>query len=235
MIKTVIFDLDGTLLPMDAQAFERAYITSITQSVSDMVEPEKLGRALWSAAHVMVKDNDPTRINKDVYYEAFEKALDIPNFEELEPRLDAYYESDYDVVETVTKISKEMVESIRYLKDKGYEIILATNPMFPQLATDKRIRWAGLDPSDFKYITRFESSHFCKPNLNYYHEIVKICELNPHQCLMIGNDVEEDLIAKQLGMEVWLLEDNIIHRGSDILCDWRGDRKALLTHLKEVL
>lgn len=58
------------------------------------------------------------------------------------------------------------------------------------------------------------------------------CE--PHECVMIGNDVGEDMVAKELGIKVFLLTDCIINRknaditmydkgGFDELIDWLGN------------
>ena len=36
--------------------------------------------------------------------------------------------------------------------------------------------------------------------------------LDPKECLMVGNDVSEDMIAEKLGMKVFLLTDCIINK-----------------------
>ena len=61
----------------------------------------------------------------------------------------------------------------RKLSKEGYNLILATNPIFPRIATLNRIKWAGLDPDDFIYISTYENSHYSKPNIKYYEEIMK--------------------------------------------------------------
>lgn len=48
------------------------------------------------------------------------------------------------------------------------------------------------------------------------------------------NDVEEDMMTSQFGMQTWLLTDNLIHRGSDYQCDWSGSRRDLLKKIKEL-
>ena len=50
-------------------------------------------------------------------------------------------------VAVVTNLSR----TIQELKEKGYNIILATNPIFPKVATLNRIKWANLNPNDFIY------------------------------------------------------------------------------------
>ena len=110
-----------------------------------------------------------------------------------------------------------MAEIVRSLKAAGVRVALATNPVFPAIATESRIRWAGLEPEEFELYTTYENIGFCKPNLDYYREILRRMELNAADCLMVGNDVDEDMVAGQLGMEVFLLTDHLINKsGTDI-------------------
>ena len=99
-----------------------------------------------------------------------------------------------------------------WLRDAGYELVLATNPIFPQVATYSRLRWAGFQPEDFSLITTYENSTSCKPNLAYYQEILQKIGRAPSECLMVGNDVTEDLCVRELGMEAFLLTDCLINR-----------------------
>ena len=94
--------------------------------------------------------------------------------------------------------------------------MLATNPLFPAIATQSRIRWAGLSPDDFELYTTYETSHFCKPNPDYYREILEKVGCRAEECLMVGNDAAEDLAAAETGMRVFLLTPCLIDRGRDI-------------------
>lgn len=235
-IKTILFDLDGTLLPMDRDGFEKAYIGSFAAFTNEFITPEQLGTALLSATHELVSNTEKTAVNEERFFKIFRGYLEQDAYDKLHAAMDAYYDEHFDVVKEMTKVSNAMVESVAYLKSKGYDIILATNPIFPRVATDKRIAWAGLDLEDFKDVTRFEENHFCKPQLAYYQEIIEDNQLDPETCLMVGNDVEEDLIAAQLGMKTMLLVDDLIHRNPDeaIVCDWQGTREAFLDKIKEL-
>ena len=74
------------------------------------------------------------------------------------------------------------------------------------------MRWAGLDQNDFELFTTYENSRFCKPNVKYYEDILEKLELKAEECLMIGNDVREDMVTKSLGMKVFLLTDCLINK-----------------------
>ena len=97
----------------------------------------------------------------------------------------------------------------------GYKTVLATNPIFPAVATESRMRWAGLEPSDFEYYTTYENSHYGKPNLKYYEEVLEKIGAKAEECLMVGNDVTEDMVVTKLGMKVFLLTDCIINKQNE--------------------
>ena len=126
-------------------------------------------------------------------------------------------------------------EVIRQIKALGYRVILATNPLFPAIATYSRVKWAGLDPADFELITTYENSHFCKPNPDYYREILGKLALDGSACLMVGNDVGEDMIARTLGMKVFLLTDCLINKaGADIESYPHGSFPELLHYIRSL-
>lgn len=52
---------------------------------------------------------------------------------------------------------------------------------------------------------------------------------------MVGNDVREDMVAQQLGMQVFLLTDCIINKaGADISAYPHGGFDALAQYLKSL-
>ena len=122
------------------------------------------------------------------------------------------------------------------LKARGVRVALATNPIFPRIATEQRIRWAGLAPEDFVLYTTYENSPFCKPNPDYYREVARTLGVQPEECLMVGNDATEDLAAREAGMDVFLLTDCLINtKNRDISACPRGDFAALNAYLDETL
>lgn len=49
MIKTILFDLDGTLLPMDQEEFVKLYFGQLARTFAREFEPEQLTRSIWDA------------------------------------------------------------------------------------------------------------------------------------------------------------------------------------------
>lgn len=201
--KTILFDLDGTLLPMDLKEFERAYFKGLCGAIGE-IPPQELMKAVWNGVRSMAV-NDGTRTNREAFAESFVR--DGYDFYGNEERYLEYYRTDFQKcagVCPITDVSKTIVHT---LQGKGYQVAVATNPIFPQIATWSRLRWLGLTPEEFPLVTTFENSHFAKPNPKYYLEVCEKLGVSPKDCVMIGNDVEEDGCAASLGMEVFLVKD----------------------------
>ena len=234
-IDAVLFDLDGTLLPMDQDTFVKTYFEKLAAKMATVgYAPQALIDTILAGIVAMVK-NDGRETNETVFWEVFaarfgeEKCLaDKPSFEQ-------FYREDFQTVQAVCGFQPAAKDLIQTLKSRGVRVVLATNPVFPAIATESRIRWAGLQPTDFEWYTTFENSRFCKPNPAYYDEILKNLHLNPSSCLMVGNDVGEDMVAEKCGMATFLLTDCLINKtGGDISVYPHGDFSRLAQYLDEV-
>lgn len=206
MINTLLLDLDGTLLCMDTDDFTERYFEQLANKLKDYFTQEELTAILWKSIKHMIMSTDENQTNEEAFYEKFYQTVD-PSREVLQPLIDEYYETDFHKLESICKPNTYVIESIELLKSKNYNLVVATNPLFPKSAVIDRIRWAGLDEDDFSFVTSFESMHYCKPNINFYKEVLKVIGKNFSECLMVGNHVDEDMIAKEIGISTYLIED----------------------------
>ena len=215
-ITTVLFDLDGTLLPMDQESFIKAYFGGISRKLYPLgYELEKLIGAIWKGTAAMIK-NDGVLTTEEVFWRTFESIYGSGARKD-EPSFEKYYIEDFDKVKEAVGFDGRAAKVITEIKAKGLTVALATNPIFPAIATRKRIGWAGLSISDFKLITTYENSYYTKPNKKYYENILSALGVSAEECLMVGNDVTEDMVARELGMKVFLLTDCLINKnGADI-------------------
>jgi len=235
-IKAVLFDLDGTLLPMDQDVFVKAYFGGLARALAPRgYEPTSLINAIWLGTGAMVK-NDGKETNEEAFWRAFSTVFG-EKVREDEPYFDAFYRSPdgFDKVRDSLGYRSEAGEVVRLVKSLGLRPILATNPIFPSIATEKRISWAGLSTDDFELFTTYENSHFCKPNLAYYEEILEKTGLTAEECLMVGNDVGEDMICEMLGMKVFLLTDCLINKTERSVGEFsHGSFAELIEFLKKL-
>lgn len=206
MITTVMFDLDGTLLPFEQDDFVKLYfgeLCKITQPLG--YEPKTFVADIWEATGAMVK-NDGSRSNHDAFWETFRaKNTDKPN---IEPICNDFYVNEFDDVKCCLKYKISRKSLIERLHKAGLDVILATNPIFPKCAVETRLAWVGLSAEDFSYITSYENSQFSKPNPDYFTEILEKRGKSAEECVMIGNSVPEDIVpTKALGIKSYLIPE----------------------------
>ena len=229
--KAILFDLDGTLLPMDLDSFKNMYFSMLVKSISRHgYEPGPLMNAILDGIGAMFNNNGEMT-NEKAFFDVMQKAFgdkiysDIRYFQE-------FYENEFDQIRATVGFNPDAEVVIKRLKAMGYRLILATNPVFPEIATKKRIEWAGLSPCDFEFITTYENSHFSKPNNGYYEEILDKAKLSAGECLMVGNDTTDDMSVTNLGMDAFLVTDDLINKkGTDISCYKNGKLIDLLDSL----
>lgn len=233
MIDTVLFDLDGTLLPMDQEAFIKAYLGLMTAYMEPYgYEPKKLAKTIWDGTGAMVMNNG-MKTNEEVFWDLF-RSVYGPRAEDDQPLFEEFYATEFGKARTSCGFHSGAAEIVGMLKQKGIRCVLATNPLFPKVATYQRIRWAGLDPADFELVTTYENSRFCKPNPKYYREILGKIGKEPSECLMVGNDAREDTVPGEMGMQVFLLTDCLLHaEGRDISRFPQGGFEELKAFLAE--
>ncbi len=231
--KLVLFDLDGTLLPMEQDEFVKAYFALVSRAMATRgYEPKAFLNALWAGIKAMTS-NDGTAANESVYWNKFceifgEEARIEESF------LEEFYKTDFELVKPYCGYDPMAAVAVRELRAMGKRVVLATNPVFPEIATRARIRWAGLSFDDFELVTTYENSSYAKPNLSYYKEISDKLGVDPEECLMVGNDVGEDMVAKKLGMGVFLVDKCLINKENEDISKYpHGTLEDLLSFIRE--
>ena len=210
MIKAVLFDLDGTLLPMDEEYFKKIYFGEVYKKIAYLgYTLDELLKVIWYGTKAMVQ-NDGSQTNEELFWKKFIE-VHPDRLEENKANFVEFYNDIFPTLGHTCGYQPLAKDFIKALKDKGYEVIIASNPIFPIVATKARIRWAGCNPDDFKYITAYENSRFSKPNLKYYEEVLEKTGYKPDEVIMVGNDVREDMIVNKLGIDSYLITDCLLN------------------------
>lgn len=231
-IKAVLFDLDGTLLPMDQDTFIKAYLGGMAKKLAPHgYNPEEMIKAVYAGMKAMTT-NDGSKTNEVAFWDAFTSILGEEVRNDM-PIFDDFYRNEFQDVKNICGFLPEAAQTVRKLKEMGYRVALATTPMFPSIATESRIRWAGFELDDFEIFTTYENYHFCKPSLGYYKEVIEKLGVKAEECLMVGNDVGEDMVTEELGMKVFLMPADLINKvGKDISQYPQGDFADLLAYIE---
>ena len=233
-ITTVLFDLDGTLLPMDQEVFIKAYFGLLAKTLAPHgYDPQQLIQAVWTGTKAM-QVNDGSKTNEQAFWDSFCTIMGQERRQD-EALFRSFYENQFNQVRSACGFDPRAAQVVARLKEKGLKVALATNPLFPAIATENRIAWAGLKPEDFLLYTVYENSSRCKPNPDYYRDVVNALGVSPEECLMVGNDVAEDMAARKLGMEVFLLTDCVINKNNeDISAYPHGGFDELLAFIEKL-
>ncbi len=212
--QAILFDLDGTLLPMDLEVFTQTYFGLLAKRFSPE-NPKALVSAVWAGSKAMMK-NDGAMTNEDRFWSVFHSMMG-PEFHHDKAEFDAFYHTDFHRAKAVCGENPNAKAVIDLAHTKADKVILATNPLFPPCAVESRLNWIGLTSGDFDYITTYDNSGFCKPSADYYAGICKAMDLEPSRCLMVGNDLQEDARgAAQIGMSIHVVTDSLIAHDLDV-------------------
>ncbi len=236
MIKAVCFDLDGTLLPLDIDTFCRTYFGMLADKMTPYgYEKRAFIGAIMRGSQAMYQ-NDGAQTNEQVFWQSFTESLG-ERARAHEPIFSSFYEHEFDAVRAVCGFDENAALALGACKEMGLKVAVATNPLFPEIATRKRLTWAGIDPASVSFYTTYEDHCYCKPNKGYYKEVAARLEVCPEECLMVGNDVVEDMAALDAGMQVFLLvnEHLINPQGKDITIYPHGDFVDLVQYIGSLL
>lgn len=231
MFNTILFDLDGTLAPFLQDEFVHTYFKALVRRLTPMgYDGERLIQALWKGVDAMVR-NDGVFTNRQVFWEVFTRELGVQALA-LESILDDFYAREFDGVRTVLREDVDRSGLMRSLRERGYALVLATNPIFPAVAVETRLRWVGLAGTDFDWVTTYENSRSSKPSPAYYRDILARMGKQGGECLMVGNNPVDDMAARETGMEVYLVTDCLENPSSLPLDPWpRGSFRELEARL----
>lgn len=234
-INAILFDLDGTLLPMDQDLFMKYYFGSLAAKlVPHGYDMDTLVNNVWSGTKAMVMNNG-SKTNEEAFWDTFCTLVGKDCRPDM-PIFDSFYRNEFAAAKNACQPTPAVKEVVDLIKASGKRLILATNPLFPAVATENRITWAGLAKEDFELITTYENSSYCKPNPKYYVEILEKTGLKPEECLMVGNNAEEDMIAETLGMQVFLLTNCLINeKSADISKYPQGGFEELKTFITKLI
>lgn len=234
-IKAILFDLDGTLLPMDQDAFVMGYLGGLIKLLAPLgYEPKDVETALRASTRAMMTNNGEIT-NEERFWQSFSAVLG-EGIRKHGEQFERFYKEEFCKLELTCGYNPRAKEIVELARSSGARVILATSPLFPSIATETRMGWTGLNPSDFEHFTTYENSRYCKPNPIYYTNLISELGLTPDECVMVGNDVGDDMVAETVGIRCFLLTDYLINRKNVDINRYRhGDYDELEKFIKEII
>lgn len=234
--KAILFDMDGTLLPMDNDVFTKGYFKFLYKKLAKYnLNAETFSGDIWSGVAAMVK-NDGSRTNEEAFWDHF--ITKIGRAEEKDAiyaDCKEFYGKEFHEAKQFTSENPLAKVAVELAHKAAEHVVLATNPLFPMVGQRTRMSWMGLSEEDFEFVTCYESECYCKPNPQYFVEVCKRIGVTPAECLMIGNDEEEDMqAAKTAGLDCYLVTDCMIASKTKPWDGKKGTFEEMVEFLKNI-
>ena len=208
-MRGILFDLDGTLLDIDLDDFLQRYFGALSETVAKIVPDEnavpKAMEALMEATSMMMQPH-PGETNQQVFHRDWKESTGI-DLDEHWDLFEKFYDERFPLLGDGMGPHPGAHESLKTARECGLKIAIATNPIFPLKAVKGRMAWAGIDPTQVDVITSYENMYASKPHLEYFRQTAKMIDVDPSDCLMVGDDPGLDLPASDTGMRTYYVGD----------------------------
>ena len=231
-MRAVLFDLDGTLLDLDLDAFLLRYFAALERAAAPLA-PTAGGTgsfmsAIGESTRAMMKRH-PGRTNQSVFDEEMLRRTGV-DMRTQWPVFEAFYTDVFPGLADTAGPAPGAQRAVFAARALGLRVAIATNPIFPRVAVDHRLAWAGLHGSDADVVTTYEQMESCKPYPEYFLQTASLLGVAPQDCLMVGDDPVLDLPARTVGMRTYYVGPR-----TDVLADYRGDLHGLANLLPELV
>lgn len=227
-IRAVLFDLDGTLLQVEMSDFIPAYVRGLAGCFVDLAGRRTFAEVVLAATYALFSREEGPQTNEDLFLAALQQHLGIPARVFTE-RLQHYCGDGLQRLAPMAQALPLARQIIDCCFARGLEVVIATNPVFPRPVVEARLAWAQLIDFPFRLVTCTDNSRYCKPHPGYFQEVLAQLGLAPEEVVMVGNDTEHDLAARQSGISAFLVDTWMVDRlNGHFTADFRGDHAALL-------
>jgi HAD superfamily hydrolase (TIGR01549 family) len=220
MLAAVLLDLDNTLVLFDETAFYMRYMERIVPFFDDLLPGDGFRDRLLRGIRALRK-NDGQVSNLDFFMNVFCDGV-ADRRQAIWERFLGFYETEYDQIPVNVQIPAGLADVIDQLQQRRLKLVVATNPLFPRIAQEKRLAWAGLSADRFVLLTHLENMGYAKPHPEYYRQICAMIGVPPEKCLMVGNDAINDMIAGSVGLktfqttEAGVIDYRAVTKGRDV-------------------
>jgi FMN phosphatase YigB (HAD superfamily) len=230
MTFSLLLDLDDTLLDTNIDAFLAAYFKTLAKHMSTSIPPEQFTRALLRSTQIMYASRRADLTLEQVFSENFYPALGFDQLA-LSNELDKFYDEVFPTLASLTTPRPEAVSLVEWAFSKGWNVAIATDPLFPRKAILHRLRWAGLAPEKYPFtlISDYQNFHFAKASVAYYPEFLAKMNWTDSPVLMVGDSLERDVLpSRQAGIPVFWLKANGQESQPGIPQGWYAELKNYL-------
>lgn len=228
-LRALLLDLDDTLLINDMETFAPGYFRALLHAMRAVSPPVRFMEALQTGTEAMMRNDGRDGTNEQVFMREFLPRIER-RAEEMEPLFRRFYREEFDALRPLTAVDPDARRLVTLARERGYQVAIATQPIFPREAILARLRWAEVPDEEFHYdlITSFEVMHACKPHRAFFRAVLERLGRRPEECLMVGDSVGADLGAGRLGIRTFWVDRGRGESPRDVRPDARGSLADLI-------
>lgn len=204
-INALLIDFDNTLVLFNEDQFLVSYAQLAYPFFQDLFDQSAFFQNLLQSTLRMIH-NDGSMNNVAAFTKNFIAETSTLSFEECVNRFQQFYKESFDQLKSIISVVPYGRRLLENVLGAGLQVVIATNPIFPEIATNIRVNWANLLDLDIALMTHAENMSFCKPRLEYYQTILEMIQQKPENCVMAGNDPISDMAASKMGMRTFLVD-----------------------------
>lgn len=205
-IKGVIFDFDDTIV--NSRIGKETALKFISKKISHYlknkkinIKPDKIFQTIIEMEKIFVSKGI---CNRNIWWESFFKKINLKKI----PKnfLNNLTKKYWEITTIKSKLYKDTVSILTYLKKRGYLLGLLTDTDGVKKVKLKRIKLSGIGKRFDSIVIAGEDLKKVKPDPEPFLLITKKLKLKPKQCVYIGNHPIIDVFgAKRIGMKTILI------------------------------
>ncbi len=207
----LLFDLDDTLLDSNIEALVPVYFQKLAAHLADVLPPQQMLQELMRSTMAMYRSTRVDQTLEQVFSEQFYPPLKTTQ-ETVAAQIEQFYDEIFPTLQPLTRPRPEAISLVQWALSRGWDVSVATDPLFPRKAILHRLRWAELAPETypFQLISDFQTFHFAKASVSYFGEFLGHLGWDGESpLLMVGDSIERDIIpARKAGIPVFWLNPN---------------------------
>jgi len=206
-IKALLLDLDDTLLINDMTLFMEPYFRALAKRMGPLIPMERLMPALLQGTKAMQANDGTNGTNAEVFAESFFRQVDTSP-DVLMPAFEAFYQHDFQALASLTQPDPMAVPTVSSALSQNFQVAIATQPLFPLMAIETRLGWAGVGTDRYTYdmITSYDIMRACKPHPAFFTQVLEALGRQPQECLMVGDSVTSDMPASRMGIKTFWVD-----------------------------
>jgi FMN phosphatase YigB (HAD superfamily) len=204
VVRGLLFDLDGTLLDIDGDAFLERYLEALAPHLCPDMDGEAFRAKVMAAAlPLLTAERLPASVG-DTFRAALAERLGLSRAEVAagQARLDAHLSCLGPIPHARVPLAGACVDAAMAA---GLACAVATTPIYRPPVIRRRLSWAGLAKRPWTLVTTSENMSACKPSPGYFREAAAKLGLPPAECVMVGDDPYQDGPAAEAGMRFHLI------------------------------